>query len=69
MFKRDPLYSLIIAINIASYILYKHSILLPFMKAPKREKRGFSFWCFFYILTFANINIRNKKPHGEPEEL
>jgi len=39
------------------------------MKAPKREKRGFSFWWFIYISIFANTNMLNKKPHAEPEEL
>lgn len=51
-------------------ILYnKHLRLIPFTKAPKREKKGFPFWCFIYISTFANINMLNKKSRAELEEL
>lgn len=43
-------------------MLYTYLRLLPFTKAPKREKRDFSFWSFIYNSTFANINILNKTP-------
>lgn len=49
-------------------ILYRHFILVAFRKTTKNEK-GFSFCCFDYISTFSDLNMVNKKPCAELEEL